>query len=141
MPVVMNTPLVVEFHIRGNRPLSSEDLFKLAEALDAYEIELGVKDRLVIDMAELDISGIIVVTVVPKDMLPYEEVHRHIHLLMEQAIARADLHGFTHRLKRVTFHPVAPGVPSRQLDNIEDLKRKVERLWEEKYGEQMKSYA
>jgi hypothetical protein len=141
MPVVMNNPLEVEITIQGERELISEDIFKLAEALDAYEIEVGVKDQLVVDMAELDLDGMIRVSLIPKDMLSYQDIHRHIHILMDQALIRAGLESFQFKLKRVVFHPIAPGIPSRQANEIQELRTKVEKLWADKQGDEMKSYA
>jgi hypothetical protein len=120
--------------------LSPEEMFSLADALDAYEMDAQVEETIVMDISEIADNAMVVVRVDPKRMITYDEIFQHIHKMISAALEKADFPGNQYRIKKILFRTLIPGSPSKMSDEVNDLKEKVSTLWKRQFGEDMKSY-
>lgn len=95
-----------------DRELSLDDLFKLGQYLDAYEVERDVEDTLVIDIKKINKTGTINIFITPQGMMTYDEICDHIKQLMEFALTNAGMDGFQWEVREIIYHPKRPGTPS-----------------------------
>lgn len=126
--------------IEGKRDLKAEELFVLAEALDEYEVEKEVEEMIVIDISEITSSGMIVVHVIPKRMLSYNEIYQHVDTLIKDALKKSGLKSHDYEIKKIIFRTIRPGTPSSVVD-LQALRSKVDRLWDNEFGDTARSYA
>jgi hypothetical protein len=95
-----------------DRELTIDDLFKLGQYLDAYEVERDVEDTLVIDIKKINKTGTIHVFITPQGMMTYDEICDHIKQLMEFALTNSELEDFKWEVREIVYHPKRPGTPS-----------------------------
>jgi len=95
-----------------DRELSLDDLFKLGQYLDAYEVERDVEDTLVIDIKKINKAGTIQVFITPQGMMTYDEICDHIKQMMEFALTNSDLDDCKWEVREIIYHPKRPGTPS-----------------------------
>jgi hypothetical protein len=95
-----------------DRELTIDDLFKLGQYLDAYEVERDVEDTLVIDIKKINKAGTIHIFITPQGMMSYEEICDHIKQLMDFALTNAGLENFSWEVREIIYHPKRPGTPS-----------------------------
>ena len=139
MPVVMKNPMDVIISLDMDI-LTPEQMLKLAEALDAYEMEAKVHETVVMDISEIADNAMMVVRVDPKRMMTYDEIYKHIHNMITTAIKKAGFAGKGYRIKKILFRTILPGSPSTMSEEMNDLKEKVSTLWKREFGDNMKSY-
>ena len=141
MPVIVQNPLDVIISLDTEEDLSGKEVFALADALDGYEIESEVEERLVVDIIEISSAGIFAVHIIPKQMLTYMEIMNHIESMVKAALSREDIPATTYTIKKVMFRTREPGKPSETIGTIEELKEKVDKMWKGFKKDDMKSYA
>jgi hypothetical protein len=139
VPVLTKNPMdvIIGFDIKE---LDSQQMFKVAEALDAYEMEARVHETVVMDISEIADNAMVVVRVDPKKLITYDEIFSHIDAMISAALEKAGFKGKEYRIKKILFRTILPGAPSTMTDEVNDLKAKVSTLWRREFGDDMKSY-
>jgi hypothetical protein len=117
-----------------------KDLFNFIDALDAYEIDKKLEETLVVDITEITNDGLVVIHIEPKKMIRYVDVYEHIDAMMVNAFKNAKMKDYEYEIKKILFRIHKTGVPSSVVDDLKELKNKVEELWEHEFGDEMKSY-
>lgn len=95
-----------------DKELTIDDLFKLGQYLDAYEVERDVEDTLVIDIKKINKAGTIQIFITPQGMMTYDEICDHIKQMMEFALTNSDLDDCSWEVREIVYHPKRPGTPS-----------------------------
>ena len=139
MPVVTKNPMDVIISLEADW-LAPEDMFKLADALDAYEVDAKVSETIVMDISEIADNAMVVVRVEPKKLIPYMEIFQHIHTMIAAALEKAGFSGGEYKIKKILFRTLVPGSPSTMSEEVNDLREKVTTLWRREFGDDMKSY-
>ncbi len=139
LPVLIKNPMDVIISLAA-KELSPEDMFKMAEALDAYEIDAKVEKTVVMDISEIADNAMVVVRVDPKKMISYQEIFQHIDSMITGALKKAGFEAQEYTIKKILFRTILPGSPSTMVDEVNDLKEKVTTLWNREFGDDMKSY-
>lgn len=116
------------------------DLFNFIDALDAYEIEKGIEETLVVDITEITNDGLVVIHIEPKKMIRYVDIYEHIDSMMTNAFKLAKMNQYEYEIKKMLFRIFKTGVPSAVVTDLKELKNKVDELWESEFGDEMKSY-
>jgi len=117
-----------------------KDLFKFIDALDAYEIDKKIEETLVVDITEITNDGLVVIHIEPKKMIRYHDIYDHIDEMITNAFRVAGMVDYTYEIKKILFRIYKPGVPSSVVNDLSELKEKVEELWDQEFGDEMKSY-
>ena len=112
MAIAILNSMDLVIHLTCDRELTIDDLFKLGQYLDAYEVERDVEDTLVIDIKSINKAGKINIFLTPQGMMTYDEICDHIKQLMEFALTNAGLEGFPWEVREIIYHPKRPGTPS-----------------------------
>jgi hypothetical protein len=102
--------LIINLNV--DRELVLDDLFKLGQFLDAYEVERDVEDTLVIDIKKINKAGTIQIYITPQGMMTYDEICDHIKQMMEFALTNAELEDSKWEVREIIYHPKRPGTPS-----------------------------
>lgn len=121
--------------------MTGEEIFALADALDGYEIEKEVEDKLVVDIVEISSAGVFAVHIIPKQMLTYKDLIFFINDMVSTSLKREDLPFEKFNVKKVLFRTTEPGKPSETTDDLSDIKEKVARMWKGFKKDSMRSYA
>ncbi|UCH89125.1 MAG: hypothetical protein JSV49_00305 [Thermoplasmata archaeon] len=117
-----------------------KDLFSFIDALDAYEVEKGLEEELVVDITEITNDGLVVIHIEPKKMIRYADIYDHLEAMITNAFNIAGMKDYTYEIKKILFRIHRPGTPSSVVKDLNELKDKVEDLWESEFGDEMKSY-
>lgn len=131
MEILTNNPIDLFIELKGDRPLRSEDLFHLAEALDEYEIREKTAQEVVVDITEIRSDGLVTVRMTPKKKLTYEALHNHLAAMIPRALKRAGLEAYKYNLSEIRFSTLHPGLPSdieRELEEIKEVKARLTSL-------------
>jgi hypothetical protein len=112
LSIAILNPMDIIINLMIDRELSVDDLFKLGQFLDAYEVERDVEDTLVIDIKKINKTGTIHIFVSPQGMMTYDEICDHIKQLMEFALTNASMDEFKWEVREIIYHPQRPGTPS-----------------------------
>ena len=140
MTVIVQDPLDVIISLNNEEELTGDEVFSLADALDGYEIEKGIEESLVVDIVEISSAGVCAVHVNPKQMFTYKDIMKHVHQMVTGALKRKDLPFDQYKVKKVLFRTRKPGKPSETVEDLEELREKVDTLWSG-YKDNMSSYA
>jgi len=140
LTVVVQNSLDVIIALDNVDDLKGEEIFALADALDGYEVEKRIEDKLVVDIVEISSAGVFAVHLIPKMMMTYEDIMVHIHEMVSSALKRDDISCKTYTVKKVLFRTREPGKPSETVADIEEIKTKVDVMWKDFRKEDMKSY-
>jgi hypothetical protein len=132
---LLRRPIKPEKHI-----IPPKDLFKFIDALDAYEIDKKIEETLVVDITEITNDGLVVIHIEPKKMIRYQDVYDHLDSMMTNAFKVAKMKNYEYEIKKILFRIYKPGVPSSVINDLSELKDKVEELWDEENRDEMKSY-
>ena len=103
MTVIVQNPMDVIISIDCEDELTGMQMFALADALDGYEIEQEIEDKLVVDIVEISSAGVFAVHVIPKQMLTYKDLIFFIEDMVSTSLSRDDLPFKTFRIKKVLF--------------------------------------
>lgn len=141
MTVIVQNPLDVIIAIDSEEELTGEQIFALADALDGYEVEKEIADKLVVDIVEISSAGVFAVHIIPKQMLTYKDLDYFIHDMVSTTLKREDLPFCDFKVKKVLFRTAEPGKPSEVATDLVDLKDKVNKLWKGFRKDSMRSYA
>ena len=141
MPVIVQNPMDVIISIDNEEDMTGEEIFLLADALDGYEIEKEVEEKLVVDIIEISSAGIFAVHIIPKQMLTYKEIMKHVDEMVNAALKQKGIKANKYNIKKVMFRTKELGKPSETIGTIEELKDKVDKLWKGFRKDDMKSYA
>jgi hypothetical protein len=113
MAIITTNPMDIFIKLVGDRNLTQDEMFKLAQHIDAYEIEKGERETIVIDIKKLTKDGSVVIYMTPRGGgLTYENISKHVKSLMEFAIPKAGLNEFKWEIEEFTTDLEAPGTPS-----------------------------
>ncbi len=119
MTIITTNPMDVLIKLKGDRELTQDEMFKLAHHIDAYEIEKGERESIVIDIKRLTKSGIIHIYITPRGGgLTYENISEHIKSIMEFATQKAGLESFKWEIEELLSDLESPGTPSYVSGNI-----------------------
>lgn len=129
MAVIVQNPMDVIISLNTEDELTGEQMFALADALDGYEIEKGIKEKLVVDIVEISSAGIFAVHIIPKQMLTYEDLIYFINDMVGESLKRDDIPFKTFSVKKVLFRTAEPGKPSEVAQDMNELRDKVNKLW------------
>jgi hypothetical protein len=140
LTVIVQNSLDVIIALDNVDDLSGAEMFALADALDGYEVEMSIEEKLVIDIVEMTSAGVFAVHVIPKQMMTYEEIMAHINGMVSGALKRDGIPAKEYSVKKVLFRTKEPGKPSETLADLEEIKAKVDTLWKDYRKEDMKSY-
>ncbi len=140
MTVIVQNPLDVIISIDTDEELSGLQMFALADALDGYEIEKEVEDKLVVDIVEISSAGVFAVHIIPKQMLTYKDLIFFINDMVSQSLKRDDLPFEEFKVKKVLFRTSELGKPSETSADMNEIREKVNRLWKGYKKDQMRSY-
>ena len=140
LTVIVQNPLDVIISLNNEEELTGQEVFSLADALDGYEIEKGIEKSLVVDIVEISSAGVCAVHLIPKQMFTYKEIMKHVDQMVSTAIKRDDIPCDEYRVKKVLFRTSKPGKPSETVEDLEELREKVDTLWSG-YKDNMSSYA
>ena len=108
--ILNSMDLIINLNL--DRELNLDDLFKLGQYLDAYEVERDVEDTLVIDIKKINKAGTLQVFITPQGMMTYDEICDHIKQMMDFALTNADLEDCKWEVREIIYHPKRPGTPS-----------------------------
>jgi hypothetical protein len=117
-----------------------KDLFNFIDALDAYEVEKDLEETLVVDVTEITNDGLVVIHIEPKKMIQYNDIHGHLEAMLMNAFKLAKMKDYEYEIKKILFRIYKAGQPSSVVDDLKELKEKVDELWESEFGDEMKSY-
>ena len=113
MAIITTNPMDIYIRLVGDRHLTQDEMFKLAQHIDAYEIEKGERETIVIDIKRLTKDGSIIIYVTPRGGgLTYDNISSHVKSLMEFAIPKAGLTEFKWEIEEFSTDLEAPGTPS-----------------------------
>jgi hypothetical protein len=111
--IITTNPMDVLIKLKGDRELSQDEMFKLAHHIDAYEIEQGERETIVIDIKRLTKDGIIQIYVTPRGGgLTYENISEHVKSLMDFATQKTGLDSFKWEIEELMSDLESPGTPS-----------------------------
>ncbi|MGA1821432.1 MAG: hypothetical protein ACMUIG_02775 [Thermoplasmatota archaeon] len=140
MKVIVSNPMDIIISLDNEEELTGPEIFALADALDAYEIQEGIEEKLVVDIVEISSAGVFAVHIIPKQMITYNEIMEHVDSMVSNAVKREDISCSEYFVKKVLFRTTEPGKPSETIGDIEEIKEKVDTLWKG-FKDDMKSYA
>jgi hypothetical protein len=140
LTVIVQNSLDVIIALDNTDDLKGQEMFALADALDGYEVEKKIEDRLVIDIVEMSSAGVFAVHVIPKQLMTYDDIMSYIDDMVTTALKRDGIPAKTYSVKKVLFRTREPGKPSETVADIEEIKAKVDTLWKDYRKEDMKSY-
>ena len=140
MTVIVQNPLDVIIALNYDEELSGEDMFNLADALDGYEIEKEIEDKLVVDIVEISSAGVFAVHIIPKQMLTYKDLNFFINDMVSTSLKREDLPFDSFNVKKVLFRTTEPGKPSETTNDITEIKEKVAKMWKGFNKDSLRSY-
>lgn len=129
MAVIVQNPMDVIISLNTEDELTGEQMFALADALDGYEIEKGIKEKLVVDIVEISSAGIFAVHVIPKQMLTYEDLIFFINDMVGASLKRDDIPFKKFSVKKVLFRTAELGKPSEVAEDMTEIREKVDKLW------------
>ncbi|MCU0799050.1 MAG: hypothetical protein MUC62_05205 [Candidatus Thermoplasmatota archaeon] len=129
MAVIVQNPMDVIISLNTEDELTGEQMFALADALDGYEIEKGIKEKLVVDIVEISSAGIFAVHVIPKQMLTYEDLIFFINDMVGESLKRDDIPFKNFSVKKVLFRTAELGKPSEVAEDMTEIREKVNKLW------------
>lgn len=119
MAIITTNPMDVLIKLKGDRELSQDEMFKLAHHIDAYEIEQGERESIVIDIKRLTNNGVIQIYITPRGGgLTYENISEHVKSLMEFSIQKAGLENFKWEIEELISDLESPGTPSYVAGNV-----------------------
>ena len=95
MNIAISFPLTVSLKFPGIAEIGPEDLFKLINILDAYEVDASVSDKVVVDVTEISNDGTISLLLTLKKEQTYEQVYNHINKIVSQAAKRSGRMSFS----------------------------------------------
>ncbi|UCH88969.1 MAG: hypothetical protein JSV49_12160 [Thermoplasmata archaeon] len=110
--IAILNPMDLVINLMCDRELTLDDLFKLGQYLDAYEVERDVEDTLVIDIKRINKTGTIYIYITPQGMMTYDEICEHIKQLMEFALTNAGMDNFKWEVREIIYYTKRPGTPS-----------------------------
>jgi len=140
LTVIVQNSLDVIISLDNVDDIKGEEMFALADALDGYEVEKGIEDKIVIDIVEISSAGVFAVHVIPKQLMTYSEIMSYIDDMVKTALKRDEIVAKSYSVKKVLFRTREPGKPSETVADIEEIKAKVDALWKDYRKEDMKSY-
>jgi hypothetical protein len=141
MPVIVQNPMDVIISLDVEEELTGEEMFALADALDGYEIEKEIEDKLVVDIVEISSAGVFAVHLIPKQMLTYQDLIYFINDMVSTSLARDDLPFKDFHVKKVLFRTTELGKPSETSNDLEEIRDKVQQMWKGyKKDSTMRSY-
>ncbi len=92
--------------------LNYDQIFKIAQYVDAYEIDKEVQDNLVIDIQRVTRSGEIELVLTPKNGLKYNEIAEHLKMVLRYALESVNMAECNWEILKIEFQPEKPGKPS-----------------------------
>lgn len=140
LTVIVQNPMDVIISLDTEEELTGIQMFSLADALDGYEIEQEIEDKLVVDIVEISSAGVFAVHVIPKQMLTYKDLIFFIEDMVSSSLKRDELPFDSFRIKKVLFRTTELGKPSESVSDISDIKEKVEKMWKGYKKDSMRSY-
>jgi len=117
MSILTTNPARVTIQLLDNQGLTQEQIFRLAHSIDAYEIERKMEENLVIDIQEISKSGKIVLVIVPKGGLTYDDLSYHLDMIMSFALKSVNLEKCRWELSNIYFQIQNLGKPSYVADD------------------------
>ena len=140
MTVIVQNPLDVIISLETDEEMTGHEMFALADALDGYEIEKEVEDKLVVDIVEISSAGVFAVHLIPKQMLTYKDLIFFIEDMVSTSLKRDDLPFDDFKVKKVLFRTTELGKPSETSSDLQEIREKVNRMWKGYKKDQMRSY-
>ena len=140
MTVIVQNPLDVIIALDVEDEISGDAMFCLADAMDGYEIEKGLENEIVVDIIEISSAGVFAVHVIPQQKLTYDQIMAFINDMVTTALKREEIPAESFKVKKVMFRPATMGTPSETVEGLDELKKKVDTLWNGFRKEDMKPY-
>ncbi len=112
MTILITNPVKITVQLLDQKSLTSEQIFKLAHNIDAYEIEKQLQDSLAIDINKVTKTGHIELVITPSSGLTYDELSEHFHLAMAHTLENVNLPQSKWEMIEITIKPETPGRPS-----------------------------
>jgi hypothetical protein len=140
LTVIVQNPLDVIISLETDDEMTGQEMFALADALDGYEIEKEIEDKLVVDIVEISSAGVFAVHIIPKQMLTYKDLIFFIEDMVSTSLNREDLPFDNFSVKKVLFRTTELGKPSETSSDLLEIREKVNRMWKGYKKDQMRSY-
>jgi hypothetical protein len=140
LTVIVQNPLDVIISLETDEEMTGQEMFALADALDGYEIEKEIEDKLVVDIVEISSAGVFAVHLIPKQMLTYKDLIFFIEDMVSASLNRDDLPYDEFKVKKVLFRTAELGKPSETSSDLTEIREKVNRMWKGYKKDQMRSY-
>ena len=112
MSIVTTNPARITVQLLGEQNLTLNQIFQLAQYIDAYEIEKQIQESLVIDIHEVTKNGIIELVLTPKSGLKYDELSEHLKMVIDYALKNAKLGDKKWEITKISFETQRPGKAS-----------------------------
>ena len=118
MSIITTNPAKILIRLLDQHDLDIEKIFKLAQYIDAYEIEKQLQETLVIDIHRLTRSGQIHLIMTPKIGLTYDELLTHLKDVIAYAFKNANLEGVRWEILEISFQIESQGKASYVFDDL-----------------------
>ena len=112
MAILITNPVKITVQLLDQKPLTSEQIFKLAHNIDAYEIEKQLQDSLAIDINKVTKTGYIELVITPTSGLTYDELSEHFNLAMVHSLENVNLPQCRWEIIEIAIKTATPGRPS-----------------------------
>lgn len=118
MSIVTTNPAKVLIRLIDHPDLTHDQIFQLAQFIDAYEIEKQIQENLVIDIHKVTCAGQIELIMTPKTGMSYSDISNHLNQVIEYALKNSNLEGSQWEILEIIFQIVKPGKPSFVYDDL-----------------------
>ena len=112
MSIVTTNPARITVQLIGEPNLEQSKIFKLAQFIDAYEIEKQLQETLVIDIYRISKTGRIELVLTPRGGLTYDELSDHLDKAISFALKSVDMEECKWEIVNISFKTEMPGHPS-----------------------------
>jgi hypothetical protein len=118
MSIVTTNPAKVSIRLLDQKDLTHDQIFQLAQHIDAYEIEKKLQESLVIDIHKVTKSGKIDLIITPKTGLTYDELYNHVTKVISFALKSVKLENCRWEILEISFQTEMPGKPSYVYEDL-----------------------
>ena len=123
MPIVITTPIEVSLNFKKGSKFSIEEIFKLAQAIDEYEIAKELSSTLVVDIQSINSAGETHLLVTPKESVSYDMLSEHLKGIIAHISEKDKFSDIDMEMGDVKFLTEQPGMPSELLKEVETIRK------------------
>jgi hypothetical protein len=123
MPIVVTTPIEVDLLFKKGGTFSVGEIFKLAQAIDEYEIEKKISATLVVDIERINFEGETSLLITPKENVSYKQLSDHLSGILTHVVQKEEFSSIDMEVSAVRFLTENPGMPSDVNKEVESIMR------------------